>query len=105
LVSNAPSFSLCAGWCQTIKKLADVGYLSIDVNENLVGKTYAEVTATLIGASDASDLREKLAAKVNLPKEDKILDRIEWLGLLDAQRKVPQVNTYLDALCELCKEK
>jgi len=91
------------GWCPTIKKIADLGYLSIE-KQDLGGKTYDQVTGQLIGASE--NIKEKVAAKFNLPIDHKIISNMEWIGLF-SNEVVPKESsgTYLDALCHLFKEK
>jgi saccharopine dehydrogenase (NADP+, L-glutamate forming)/spermidine synthase len=93
------------GWCPTIKKLADVGYLNID-DTDLSQYTYKELTAHLVGADKAAppaDVRRAIASKVNIKPEDPILDRIEWIGLLSGRKVTARSN--LDALCDLFKER
>jgi len=92
------------GWCPTIKKIADLGYLSID-ELSLEGKTYADLMRSKVNASPSDNLREKVAQQVNLKPDDAILDRMEWLGLFSNKQVAAGVKTYLDALCELCKER
>jgi saccharopine dehydrogenase (NADP+, L-glutamate forming)/spermidine synthase len=93
------------GWCPTIKKMADLGYLDI-TERDIQGKTYLQLIKEKLGITEDSQVRQKVAEIVHLPVDHKILDNIEWIGLFDNTKTVPQgVNTYLDALCALCKEK
>eukprot|EP01119_Soliformovum_irregulare_P019835 TRINITY_DN6362_c0_g1_i4.p1 TRINITY_DN6362_c0_g1~~TRINITY_DN6362_c0_g1_i4.p1 ORF type:complete len:448 (-),score=174.73 TRINITY_DN6362_c0_g1_i4:323-1666(-) len=95
------------GWCSTIKKIGDLGYLSTDV-ASFNGKTFEKVAAELVGSPNATgdSLRQALAAKIGVPADDRIVNNIAWLGLLDANRTVPEsINTALDLLCSLAKEK
>jgi len=92
------------GWCPTIKKMADLGYLSID-SLSLQGKTYRNLTSQAIQAQSEDNLREKVANFLKIEPTDKILSNMEWLGLFSEQVVPKDINTYLDALCALCKEK
>lgn len=69
------------GWCQTLRKIADLGLLSEEPVSGLAGKTFAQFTAQLIG-SEGHRLRAALAAYLNLPLDSPVLDNLEWLGLL-----------------------
>lgn len=71
------------GWCQTLRKIADLGLLSEEPMAGLAGKTFAQFTARLIG-SEGHRLRAALAAYLNLPLDSPVLDNLEWLGLLSA---------------------
>ncbi|MCS6844639.1 MAG: saccharopine dehydrogenase NADP-binding domain-containing protein [Caldilineales bacterium] len=69
------------GWCQTLRKIADLGLLSEEPMSGLAGMTFARFTARLIG-SEGHRLRAALAAFLNLPLDSPVLDNLEWLGLL-----------------------
>jgi saccharopine dehydrogenase-like NADP-dependent oxidoreductase len=99
------------GWCDSVKALADIGYLDVDVRP-LDGKSYAQLTAALLGASasaSATELRAAAKGKVVLPsdaRKEHALDVMQWLGLFSASDAVPasklkgDKSTPLDALCE-----
>jgi saccharopine dehydrogenase (NADP+, L-glutamate forming) len=90
------------GWCQTIKKIADLGYLSIDPI-NLEGQTFKDLMELTVGKSD--DLKQKCAEKIGLKSDHEIVNRLEWMGLFSDKKIPPKLNTKLDALCSLFKEK
>jgi len=69
------------GWCSTLKKVADIGLLDKE-EKDLTGYTYANFIRTLMGNPEESDLRQALAAYLDLERDSAILDRFEWLGLL-----------------------
>jgi saccharopine dehydrogenase (NADP+, L-glutamate forming)/spermidine synthase len=93
------------GWCPTIKKIADLGFLDLTPT-SLEGKSFAELTATQVGSSDVNDLQNKVANFLKISRDDYRIKNMEWLGLFDASKKVPaKINTLLDALCHICKEK
>jgi len=95
------------GWCSTIKKIGDLGYLSTETVQ-YDGKTFADVASGILGipATTGDALRQALAAKIGVAPNDRIVEAIVWLGLLDETRKVPtSINTPLDLLCFLAKEK
>jgi len=94
------------GWCSTIKKLVDMGYLDLD-ETSLAGQTYAGLTAQLVGsqAKDSQTLRKDVAAFLKLDEGHQILNSFEWLGLFAEHPISDKVNTRLDALCKLMEEK
>lgn len=92
------------GWCDTLKKMVDLGLINEDKNENLKGITFRKMIADLIGAKDDSDLEQKVASKLNIDRNSDIMKRFEWLGLF-SDRKVPEFDNILDILSELLQEK
>ncbi|PRP87061.1 Saccharopine dehydrogenase [Planoprotostelium fungivorum] len=95
------------GWCQSIKKLSDIGYLSVDTT-SFSGLTLGQLTANLIksSAKDSAQLKKDVAQHVKLEENSRTIQNIEWMGLFDFGREVPQtVNTTLDVLNTLAKEK
>jgi len=93
------------GWCQSIKKLSDLGYLSID-RVDVKGVTLGQLTARLVksNATDSQTLKSETAAHLKLAVDDAIVDRLQWLGLFDFSLQIPEgVDTTLDVLCHLAK--
>ena len=92
------------GWCDTLKKIVDLGLIDETPKENLKGITYKQMMAALVGASEADDVTAKTAAKVGLAKNNEIIKRLEWLGLF-SHDPVPDYNNYLDILSQRLQEK
>jgi saccharopine dehydrogenase (NADP+, L-glutamate forming) len=90
------------GWCATIKKYADLGYLSID-NEDFGEMTYAQLMAKILGTSE--NLKAECAKKLGLDVTDPILHRMEWIGVFSDEKIPAKTPTKLDALCHLFKSK
>jgi len=93
------------GWCSTVKKLVDMGYLDLE-EAQLAGQSYAALTGKLVGsqALDKDSLMKDVAAFLQLDSQHSIIKRFEWLGLFSEQQ-ISQVTTRLDALCKLMEEK
>jgi len=93
------------GWCSTVKKLVDMGYLDLEETQ-LAGQSYAALTAQLVGsqAQDKHTLMKDVATFLHLDAQHSILKSFEWLGLFSEQ-KISKVTTRLDALCKLMEEK
>jgi saccharopine dehydrogenase (NADP+, L-glutamate forming)/spermidine synthase len=71
------------GWCETMKKIADLGYLDETERKDLKGLTFNEFLRQLIGTSKQNDLKEELAKYLGIDTYSAIIKKLEWLGLLD----------------------
>jgi saccharopine dehydrogenase-like NADP-dependent oxidoreductase len=70
------------GWCAVMKQVARIGWLRTDAIDGLEGKTFADLTALLIGADDSSDIRAKVASHLGIDVEGPEISKMQWLGLL-----------------------
>jgi saccharopine dehydrogenase-like NADP-dependent oxidoreductase len=70
------------GWCAAMKQVARIGWLRTDGIDGLDGKTFADLTAQLIGADDTSDLAAKVASHLGIAADGPEISKMEWLGLL-----------------------
>lgn len=68
------------GWCETIDVMKQLHLIS-EEPVDLKGKTYADMMAGQIGASDASNIRSKVAGYLGIDENTHALDALEWLGL------------------------
>jgi saccharopine dehydrogenase (NADP+, L-glutamate forming)/spermidine synthase len=85
------------GWCETLKKIADLGFLE-QGERNLRGKTHAGLVRDLAGAPEAQDIKSELRGKLGLKQDSKVIDRLEWLGLLSEDRISLEYGSPLDVL-------
>lgn len=69
------------GWCDTLKKVVDLGLLDETPITYQPGTTFAQYTAKLLKKPGTGNVRKDVAAQLNLPETSPILDRFEWLGL------------------------
>jgi saccharopine dehydrogenase-like NADP-dependent oxidoreductase len=92
------------GWCDTLKKMVDLGLINEDKQNNLKGITYRKMMADMVGAKDDANLEKKVAEKLNLDTNSEVMKRFEWLGLF-SDKKVPDFDNRLDILSELLQEK
>eukprot|EP00912_Choanoflagellata_sp_UC4_P001935 UC4_evm1s1242 len=90
------------GWCNTMKKIKELGLLDQTEDGADKGKSYAEMLATQAGG-EVADVKAAVSAKINLATDDEIIGRMEWLGLFDATRKV-EANSKIDAVCALFED-
>jgi saccharopine dehydrogenase-like NADP-dependent oxidoreductase len=92
------------GWCDTLKKMVDIGLIDEQKKDGLKGITYRKLMAEIIGEKDDSDIKIKVAQKLNLKPDSEIIKRFEWLGLFSDQT-VPEHDNVLDILSDLLQEK
>ena len=92
------------GWCDTLKKIVDLGLVDETPAPNLKGKTYKQMMSDIVGASEKDDIKEKVAQKIGLEKNSEVIGRLEWLGLF-SDEKVPDFDNHLDILSQRMQEK
>lgn len=92
------------GWCATLKRIVDLGLVDATPRSDLRGVSYKRMISGLVGAAPGEDTVEKTAGKLGLAPDSEIIKKLEWLGLF-GEEIVPDVESYLDALCRLMEEK
>ncbi len=70
------------GWCATLKKIVDLHLLDQE-ERDWTGFTYASFMRELMSNPSEQNLRKALAAYLNIDEGSEIIDRFEWLGLLE----------------------
>lgn len=85
-----------AGWCQTLRQLAQLGMLDESPRGDLAAATCAQFTASLVNS--AGDLRTDLADYLGLAVDSPVLDNLAWLGLLSDQPLPAGVRSPIDLL-------
>jgi len=69
-------------WCEVIDAMKSINLLSYD-KMKLEGKTYADMMALLTGEKDASNIKEKVARKLNVTIKSNPIIAMDWLGLFN----------------------
>jgi len=92
------------GWCETLKKIVEIGLIDETPVDNLAGATYKEMMARLIEAGKSEDIVRKTAEKIGLPENSAVIKKLKWLGLFE-DKSLPGCNNYLDMLSQLLQEK
>lgn len=86
------------GWCETIRKLVSMGWLSEKKVPGFEGKTYGDLTRTMIDAGPNEDLEQAVANYLGIDTYSAVIKRLKWLGLF-GERKLPEKkNDPLDYL-------
>jgi len=91
------------GWCNTLKKIADLGLLELD-EQSFEKMSYADMMRKLTDSGNG-DLKDAVAKAAGLKKDDPIISRLEWLGLFSDTEIPSNITTRLDVLCHLFEEK
>ena len=92
------------GWCDTLKKMVDLGLIDENPVEGLKGITFRKMMADLIKEKDGADVINKVAEKLGLEPDSDIIKRLEWLGLF-SEEQVPDFDNRLDILSYLLEKK
>jgi len=85
------------GWCDTLKRMVELGLLDEAKRDDLDGRTLAQLTGILIG-SDRRATREDLASFLGLSASAKPIADLEWLGFLSDDPVPADANCLLDVL-------
>jgi saccharopine dehydrogenase-like NADP-dependent oxidoreductase len=92
------------GWCETLDAMKALKLLTSD-NHDFTGKTYAGMVAMLTGEKDSSDIRNKVASYLGLPKDAHALDAMEWLGIFSDNLMLRRNDTPFDIVSDMMIEK
>eukprot|EP00002_Diphylleia_rotans_P007670 TRINITY_DN1731_c0_g1_i1.p1 TRINITY_DN1731_c0_g1~~TRINITY_DN1731_c0_g1_i1.p1 ORF type:complete len:461 (+),score=93.60 TRINITY_DN1731_c0_g1_i1:76-1458(+) len=93
------------GWCRTLKKMADLGLLSLEPQDFTAGVNYAALIRTIVGAAADLSVADAVASKLGLQVTDHVIASLQWLGLFEETPIPPATKTILDAVCYLFEQK
>ena len=91
------------GWCDTWKKMVEIGLLDETVWDDIKGISFKDLMGRLISSKD--DISKDLAVKLNIDESSDIMKRYEWLGLLSDEKIELEKGSPLDVLVHLLLEK
>lgn len=92
------------GWCRTMKKIVDLGLLD-EKTRDCTGMTFAGFLREILDVPGDTDLKESLASRIGMEENADVLERLEWLGLLDDNPLPKDKGSALDMLGALMLEK
>lgn len=92
------------GWCDTFKKIVDLGLVDETPLSNLKGSTFKKMMADLIGSPSQLQIKEDTAGKLGIPVNSEIIKRFEWLGLF-SDDIVGDFDNRLDILSQRLQDK
>ncbi len=93
------------GWCETMRRIVELGWLSEESLERFTGKTYGDVTRHFVGAGPGDDIVMATAKFLGVDTYATVMKRIEWLGLFADQTLPGDKNNPLDYMNVLTLEK
>jgi saccharopine dehydrogenase (NADP+, L-glutamate forming) len=91
------------GWCDTWKKMVDMGLLDETVQEDIKGITYRDFLDRLIQAE--GNVEQALQEKFGIEESSGIFKRVQWLGLLSDKTIEFEKASAMDILVSLLLEK
>ncbi|MEW5825270.1 MAG: saccharopine dehydrogenase C-terminal domain-containing protein [Candidatus Bipolaricaulota bacterium] len=92
------------GWCDTLKAIADLGWLDETERGDLAGMTFARLTGRLLGLPGPATAAD-LAARLGLTTGAKPVTDLVWLGLVSDDALPRTATTYLDVLASRMLER
>jgi len=92
------------GWCETLKKIVDLGLVDDTPVEGLKGGTYKQMMARLVGCKPTADVVATAAEKLGLARDAAPIQRMKWLGLFEDET-VPEFDNPLDILSQRMQER
>ncbi len=93
------------GWCETMRKIVALGWLTEESPEEFCGKTYGDLTRYLIGVGQDENLPKTTASFLGLEVYSTIIKRLEWLGLFGNEPLPKDKDNPLDYLNVLTLKK
>ena len=93
------------GWCQTLKKMVELGLLDETEREDIKDLTFAQFIAKLIGSADTTNLKKDLASYFRIEADSDVIKRFEWLELLSDKPLPLEKGSAMDLLGEIMLEK
>lgn len=85
------------GWCDTLKKIVDLGLIDDSPQPGLAGKSYRDMMADIAGVPVSGDVAAAVAKKAGLEKDHFVMKNLDWLGLF-SNDPMPAQNNRLDIL-------
>lgn len=92
------------GWCDTFKKIVDLGLVDDNPTKGLSGISFKKMMADIAGVSDTDDVMLAVAQKVGIEKDHFVINNLDWLGMF-SDDIVPTFDNRLDILSEKLLEK
>jgi saccharopine dehydrogenase-like NADP-dependent oxidoreductase len=88
------------GWCETLDVMKRLNLISGDTFD-MKGMTYADMVSHQIGGKNSTDIRQQVAALLNIPVSSYALDALEWLGMF----KTEPMRRGIDSTFEVTSDK
>ncbi|NIM99241.1 MAG: saccharopine dehydrogenase [candidate division Zixibacteria bacterium] len=92
------------GWCQTLKKVVDLGLLD-ETEQDLKGLSYSDFLRNLIKKAKGKNLKKDLATYLKIEEDSEPIRRFEWLGLFSHEQIPAEKSSPLDVFANRLLEK
>ena len=92
------------GWCQTMKKVVDLGLLD-ETEQEVKGLTYADFMKKFIKKEKVDDLKKDTATYLKIGEDSDPIKRFEWLGLFGDEKIPSEKSSPLDVFAGRLLEK
>ncbi len=87
-----------SGFCNNMRYLSHIGLFNTTGTTDFTGKTYRQLTASLVGAGSGEGLEKSVAHYLNLDVDADFIHRFKWLGFFDDKPVQIKKGTHLDVL-------
>ncbi|GAB4364082.1 MAG: saccharopine dehydrogenase C-terminal domain-containing protein [Calditrichia bacterium] len=92
-------------WCRTLYAVRQLGLLTEIPIENTEDVPYNELFNKILGLSPGSDPRTYITEKLNIPPDDEIIQKLEWLDIFSDKKFSLPTTTPIDFLTTLMMAK
>jgi saccharopine dehydrogenase (NADP+, L-glutamate forming) len=92
------------GWCQTMKKVVDLGFLD-EKELDVKGLSYADFFMKLIKKDKKNNLKKNVADHLKIDESSEPIKRFEWLGLFSDDVIQTEMSSPLDVFANRLLEK
>ena len=92
------------GWCKTMYNIGKLGLLELD-EQSLHDMSYGRFLRQYLKLSPGSDVKKEVAQQLNLPEDDPVIERYEWLGLFGDADIPFDRGAPIDVLVSLFRDK
>ena len=92
------------GWCQTLKKVVDLGLLD-ETEQDVKGLSYGDFLSRLIKKEKSTNIKKNVAGYLKIDENSEPIRRFEWLGLFSHEQIPAEKSSPLDVFANRLLEK
>ncbi|MBU0462421.1 MAG: saccharopine dehydrogenase NADP-binding domain-containing protein [Proteobacteria bacterium] len=93
------------GWCSTMNAMIALNLLDNTQEKEFKETSYAQFTASLMGADSGDDILHKAVDFLKIEKDSNSIEKLKWLGLFDDNQISISRGTNADVLVNLMLKK
>ena len=91
-------------WCEVLDAIKSLNLITYD-KINLNGMSYANFMTRMIGEASSKNIKQKVAAKLNIASNSNPIQAMEWLGLFSEEKMNRIKESPFDIVSDLMIEK